>query len=47
MDVFVDFFYDGIVVFGEQFFVFGYQVVVVGINRDNQWVEFFDLVDLQ
>ena len=36
MDVLADLFHDGIAAFGEQLFVFGYQVVAVGINRDNQ-----------
>ena len=39
MDVLADLFHDGIAAFGEQLFVFGYQVVAVGINRDNQRAE--------
>lgn len=41
MDVLADLFHDGIAAFGEQLFVFGYQVVAVGINRDNQRAELY------
>ena len=47
MDVLADLFHDGIAAFGEQLFVFGYQVVAVGINRDNQRAELFDPSDPQ
>lgn len=47
MDVLADLFHDGIAAFGEQLFVFGYQVVAVGINRDNQRAELFDPADPQ
>lgn len=47
MDVLADLFHDGIAAFGEQLFVFGYQVVAVGINRDNQRAELFDPTDSQ